>query len=204
MPELRDYLHAYWKQRWMILAVVVVASATTWTVAITRPTRSAVTAAFAINRADRQVTPDYQFDGYYALQAADLFAQTVVSWFQTPPILQEVYEAAKLNPEIDSVNNLPSRFKVKKYSAQNIVVRFQESTPERAKQLSVALKKNMEERAAALNQNAEGQSIFSIVAATPAFSEARAPALLLTIGMAIVSFGFALLVAALRYYLGVK
>lgn len=201
MPELRDYLRAYWKQRWMILAVVGVALAATWIVASTRPVRYAVRQSFAINRADKQTTPDYQYDGYYALQAADLFAQTVVSWFQTPPVLQQMYQTANLDPQIASLNDLPSRFKVKKYSAQNIEVRYQETTQERAQTLSVAIAKDLTTRSAGLNQSADGHSIFTIVSAGSTVSQARPPLMLLLIGVGIVSFGFALLAAALRYYL---
>jgi hypothetical protein len=79
-----------------------------------------VSVSFAVNRINSQSTAEYQYDGYYALQAADLFAQTVVSWFSTPSVLREVYDQASMDPEITTVSSLANRFKVKKYSAQNI------------------------------------------------------------------------------------
>lgn len=202
MPELRDYLFSYWKQRWLIGGIVAAAMVGTWITASTQPTKYAVTQSFAINRADRQTTPDYQYDGYYALQAADLFAQTVVSWFQTPPILQQMYSAANLDTQAVSANELPGRFKVKKYSAQNIVVRYQETTPERAKTLATAIRKDLEQRASGLNQSADGHSVFTVIGQDPTYADARPPMMLLLVGVFIVSFGFALLLAALRQYLG--
>lgn len=202
MPELRDYLISYWKQRWLIAGIVMAAMLGTWISAATQPTKYAVTQSFAINRADRQTTPDYQFDGYYALQAADLFAQTVVSWFQTPPILQQIYGQANLDMEAVSANELPGRFKVKKYSAQNIVVRFQESTPERAKTLAAAIRKDLEQRASGLNQSADGHSVFTVLGQDPTFADARPPMMLLLVAVFVISSGFAFLIAALRQYLG--
>ena len=202
MPELRDYLFSYWKQRWLIGGMVAVTVLTTWITASVQPTRYAVTQSFAINRADRQTTPDYQYDGYYALQAADLFAQTVVSWFQTPPILQQMYSEANLSIDAPTANDLPGRFKVKKYSAQNIVVRYQESTPERAKTLAGAIKKDLEQRASGLNQSADGHSVFAVVGQEPTYNDARPPMMILMAGAFILSAGFAFLLAALRQYLG--
>jgi uncharacterized protein involved in exopolysaccharide biosynthesis len=202
MPELRDYLRSYWKQRWLIGGLVAVTMIVTYATAAVQPTKYAVTQSFAINRADKQSTPDYQYDGYYALQAADLFAQTVVSWFQTPPILQQIYTSANLDIEAQTANDLPARFKVKKYSAQNIVVRFQESTPERAKTLAAAVKKDLEQRSEGLNQSADGHSVFTIVGQEPTYNDARPPMALLLSAAFVVSAGCALLIAALRQYLG--
>lgn len=199
--ELRDYMKVHWSQRWMILTMVLVASGAAAIVAGTRPEQTGVSVSFAINRTNREVTTQYQYDGYYALQAADLFAQTVVSWFSTPSVLREVYEHAQLDPEIQSLNSLPSRFKVRKYSAQNIVVRFNERTPERATKVAESLKQVMEEKATRLNQTADGKSIFEIVGATPVSAPSRPNIGFIVAITAVLSFALALFVSAARHYL---
>lgn len=199
--ELRDYIRVYWQQRWLILGLTVVATVTAVIVSLGQPTRSGVSESFAINRVNKESTPDYQYDGYYALQAADLFAQTVVSWFSTPSVLKDMYDQAKLDPGIESLNSLAARFKVKKYSAQNIVVRFSESTPARAATLAAAIKTVMEDRAASLNQSSDGKAIFSIVGSQPVIAPVKSPTLLIAVATAMLSFGFGLLWAAARHYL---
>lgn len=199
--ELRDYIKVYWLQRWLILTLVFVAIGVTTAVVLTTPEQTGVSISFAINRTNREATDQYQYDGYYALQAADLFAQTVVSWFNTPSVLREVYEQAKLDPEIKSLSSLPSRFSVRKYSAQNIVVKLTERTPERADKLASALKQVMEDKANRLNKTADGKSIFEIVGGTAVTAPVR-PNLLLMVGIAtVLSFALALFVAATRHYL---
>ncbi len=199
--ELRDYIHIYWRQRGLIIAMVVIATVTTWIVSSSQPVRFGSSQSFAINRINRESTPDYQFDGYYALQAADLFSQTVVSWFSTPSVLQEVYQQAKLDPEIDSLNSLPSRFKVKKYSSQNIVVRVTERTSDRLAKVTSAVKSVMEQKAAQLNQDPNGKSQFTIVGSTPVIAEVRPMVWLNSLVALVLSFGLSLFVAAAKHYL---
>ncbi len=199
--ELRDYLKIYWEQRWFIVGLVLLATITTYAVVATRPIRSSVSTSFAVNRVNKEPTPDYQYDGYYALQAADLFAQTVVSWFRTPAILQEMYQQANLDPAIQSIDGLPARFRVKKYSAQNIVVRFSETDDTRATQFAAAMAKVMSERAEQLNQSADHKSLFAISATKPVIAPERSNPWLYAGVALVLSSGLALGVAALRHYL---
>lgn len=199
--ELRDYISIYWRQRWLIVIIMIIATATTWIVAASQPTRFGSSQSFAINRINRDTTSDYQFDGYYALQAADLFSQTVVSWFSTPSVLQEVYQQANLDPEIDSLSSLPSRFKVKKYSSQNIVVRVTERDNARLTKVTAAVKQVMEQKAAQLNQDPNGKSQFTIVGSAPVMAPIRPMVWLASFVALILSFGLSLFVAAARHYL---
>ncbi|MBI5467103.1 MAG: hypothetical protein HY975_02720 [Candidatus Kerfeldbacteria bacterium] len=199
--EFRDYIKIYWAQRWFIFVLTGIAVVAAVAIAATRPVMTGVSMSFAINRTNKEATTQYQYDGYYALQASDLFAQTVVSWFSTPSVLREVYDQANLDPEIQSLNSLPSRFSVKKYSAQNIVVRYTERDDERANKLADALKTVMEDKASQLNQTTDGKSIFEIVAGAPVVAAAHpniwlAGAVALVLGLAL-----ALFIAAARHFL---
>lgn len=171
--ELRDYVKVYWHQRWFIVILTLVTVAVTYGVVATRPERVAVTSSFAVNRVTRESTPDYQYDGYYALQATELFSQTVVSWFNTAPVLQEMYRVAELDPEISSASQLPGRFAVKRYSPQNIVIRFTESTTNRAKLVAAAMREVMETRASQLNLGSDGQPLFEIVGTEPVLTPSQ-------------------------------
>ena len=199
--ELRDYLKIYWQQRWLIGLVVLVATATTFIVTASKPERTGVSESYAVNRLAQEATADYQYDGYYALQAVDLFSQTVVSWFLTPSVLQEMYQQANLDPEIASLNNLPSRFSVKRYSAQNIVIRFTESTPARAEKIAAAVRSVMESRAAKLNLTPEGKPLFEIVASLPVISPVKPNPWVFAAVALVLSMGLGMGIAVGRHYL---
>lgn len=198
--ELRDYLRLYWKQRRLLLTVIVVAAAVAYVTAATRPVRYAASESFAVNRINQESTADYQYDGYYALQAADLFSQTVVSWFSTPSVLTEMYAAAKVDPEITAVNTLARRFKVKRYSAQNIVVRFSERNEDRATRVVAAVRRVMEDKAARLNQTSGGKALFEIIGTAPVIAPVRPNAWLMAgLAAAVALFAGLLLVAGREY-----
>lgn len=199
--ELRDYLRVYWSQRWLILGVIAVACAAAAIAIALQPERTGVSASFAINRTNRVETTQYEYDGYYALQAADLFAQTVVSWFDTPSFLRTVYEKANLDPMIETVNSLPARFSVKKYSAQNIVVKFTESNQERASKVATALAAVMEDTTKDLNATSTGKALFEIISGPPVIAPATAPRMLIFTVTIILSGAAGLLLAAGRHYL---
>lgn len=199
--ELRDYIKVYWNQRWLIALIVLVTTGVALVVAGTRPERTGVSVSFAINRTNREVTTQYQYDGYYALQAADLFAQTVVSWFSTPSVLLEVYQQGNIDPAIQSINSLPARFSVRKYSAQNIVVKYTESDTTRAEKVAASMKTVMESKASKLNQTSDGKSLFEIVGGTPVIAPSKPNLGLIAAVAVVLSFAVGLFVAATRHYL---
>lgn len=191
----------YWRERWLIIVFTIVATAVTFLVTSLQPVRYSASASFAVNRINPEKTPDYQFDGYYALQAADLYSQTVVSWFTTPAVLNEMYQQAKIDPEIVTLNSLPSRFHVRRLSAQNINVRLTERTEQRAQKLGLAVSEVLKNKTASLNQDPSGRALFEILSTDPVVVQVR-PNPWLFGGLALVlSFGLSLMLAALRYYL---
>ncbi len=199
--ELRDYIKLYWAQRWLIGSMMLVATAAAFIAAAVQPVRYAASEGFAVTRINAEATPDYQYDGYYALQAADIFSQTVVSWFDTASVVNDIYTEAKLDPEADSLSALTSRFHVKRYSAQNIVVRFTERTEKRAQAVAQAVSTVLKNRTASLNQDAAGKSLYEIIGSEAAIAPSR-PNAWVYAGIALVlSFVFGVGVAAFRHYL---
>lgn len=136
-------------------------------VAVFTPVKYESSLSFTVNQINKQATTAYQYDGYYAIQASDLFSETIVSWFQTPSFLLEVYNRANLDPQIDSIDSFTARFKMKKYSAQNLVLEFTAPDQDQAEKLSQAIITHVEERSGALNQNADLKALFEVKGSAP-------------------------------------
>lgn len=162
-----------WRYRYLIIGLTLVGLIAGVAVARLVPEKFDTSISFAINRIHQQSTTEYQFDGYYAIQASDLFSQTVLSWFVTPSVLLEIYERAGTDPQVSSIEELTSRFKAKKYSAQNIVIRFHERDRETAEKISTALIEVIEERGSVANTIGEESSLFEVQGATPVIISAR-------------------------------
>ena len=149
------------------VALIVVGALAGGIVASVLPVTYESSLSFTVNQINKQETQDYQFDGYYALQASDLFSDTIVSWFQTPSFLLEVYNRAGVEPNIESISSFTSRFKMRKYSAQNLVLNFSSPEKEKAEKVSAAIIEHVEERASELNQNADREALFEVIGSEP-------------------------------------
>lgn len=169
--ELRDAIRTYVKRRWLGIGivVVVVAGAYIWT--YLQPVNYSTSMSFGVTRANKQKTTAYEYDGYYALQAADLFSQTLVSWLQTPSVLVDIYQTAGLDTGSESVRNITSRFKTKKYSAQNVVVTFGSPTREEASRLAESMTNVTRRMTESENRTSEDQALFSLEVTKPVITQ---------------------------------
>lgn len=157
-------LARYW---WLFLLVIIIPIIIAVFFANSHADTYTTSISFTVNRINKQPTAEYQFDGYYALQASDLFSDTVVSWFLTPSVIVEMYEKAGLDPKLTSLSSLTSRFKIKKYSSQNIVVKFVSDSTNDGSKLAAAVIATVESKSAELNQSADRKALFEVIGAKP-------------------------------------
>jgi len=136
-------------------------------VASLKPVTYESSLSFTVNQINKQETTSYQYDGYYAIQASDLFSDTIVSWFQTPSFLLEVYNEAGIDPQIDTISSFTARFKMKKYSSQNLVLTFNAPTKDNAEKLSQSIIDHVEKQAGELNKNADQKALFQVIGSQP-------------------------------------
>jgi len=155
------------RYRWVVISLTVIATIASFAFAYLKPVEYDTSISFQINRINRQLTSEYQYDGYYAIQASDLFSQTVMSWFKTPSVLLEIYNEAGVDPQIKTMEEFTSRLKTKQYSPQNIVVRFKEREKATAEKLSQAIVTIIQERSAKLYQGEDENSLFEVIGAKP-------------------------------------
>jgi hypothetical protein len=156
-----------WRYRWLILAVILIPTVLGIVFAASRPVSYTTSIAFTVNRINKQDVKEYQYDGYYALQASDLFSETVVSWFLTPSVIVEMYDAAGVPANVSDLSSLTARFKIKKYSSQNLGVTFTSFSQTDAEKLAAAVVKTVELKASQLNQSADRKALFEVVGSKP-------------------------------------
>ena len=90
--ELRDKTRLFKKYWGWLVIITVLATILSFVFAYFKPVNFDTSISFSINRINKQKTEEYQYDDYYAIQASDLFSQTVMSWFLTPSVLLEIYD----------------------------------------------------------------------------------------------------------------
>lgn len=166
-----EHAHLIKKYFWLIVVITLLVGASTFVWAKQTPTTYRTSISFAVNRINKQDTAEYQYDGYYAIQASDLFSQTVVSWFFTPSFILEVYDTAGITPKIESLEKFTAQFKTKKYSAQNIVVTYPERDQATAEKIANGIVVNLDQRTQELNKSSDQKALFEVVGSKPVIVE---------------------------------
>ncbi|MFH0952047.1 MAG: hypothetical protein V1838_02540 [Patescibacteria group bacterium] len=199
--ELRAYITIIRKSLIWLIIVTLLTGAVGFIMAFASATKYDTSLAFSINRINKQETADYQFDGYYAIQASDLFTQTVTSWLATPSVLLEIYQTAAIDPQIRSLSSFSSRFTTKKYSSQNIGINFKERDEITAEKISAAIITVLQEKTATINQTADAKSLFAIVGSPPVIVMTKPVIWQWTVVGLVAGFLLALIFIYIVYYL---
>ncbi|TAN57898.1 hypothetical protein EPN15_02700 [Patescibacteria group bacterium] len=131
------------------------------------PAKYDASVALNVIRVNREETGDYQYDGFYAIQASNLFAETIVSWLETPAVVKEIYEQSGRKDAVLSLSDFAGAFKAKKLSSQNITVKFSSKTEEEAKTIASSLVSVVEKKSQASLETSEKEAVFEIKSADP-------------------------------------
>ena len=189
-------MNLFKKYKWLIIIITVVAVCGAAVFSFVKPAYYDTSLSFSINRVNHQNTGEYEYDGYYAIQASDLFSQTVMSWLLTPSVLLEIYESAEIDPQISSLEEISSRFKTRKYSPQNIVVRYKERDYATAEKIATAITATVEDKAKQSNKTSDDEALFEVIGTKPVIVE-RTPLLWLNL---LIGFIGGLVFASLLAY----
>ncbi len=147
-------------------------------VAVILPSQVRVSMAFTIAQQARQETSDYSYDGYYALRASDLVADTMISWLSTPSIVKEIFAAAKIPMTDEEIAAISGRmFRGKKFSSQNVVVTYTARDRAAATELHRALALSLSNRARLLVLSPAQETLFIVSASEPVIAEGGLPPL---------------------------
>lgn len=137
--EFKEHIKILQKHKYFIIffTAIITVLALVYTSLLDERYKASV--SFDILRAGENTTADYQYDDYYALSAAELFGQTITSWFLTPSFIVKIYETAELPPNIRTLESFTRRFKTRQYSPQNIVVTFTDPNAVNAEKIANAV-----------------------------------------------------------------
>ena len=123
--------------------------------------------SYLVSLSEREVTPDFEFDGYYALQATDLFAATLAEWLTTPEVVVAAYREAGLEPDTDDPRALTRLVEARKTAPQLVEVTVKGSSQAEAEALTAGLLVAMERNVALYHDEGIPAVEFGVVATEP-------------------------------------
>ena len=111
--ELREYYKILKSNMSVVVYTVIIAVIAVYAWSIKASQAHNASLLLNISRTETQSTADYRYDQFYRLQADDKFAETVVSWLESPGVSQDIFAKAGVNTDQAtmrySIKKLPSR-----------------------------------------------------------------------------------------------
>lgn len=124
----------------MFLLVSIVAAGVALVIARQLPVQHQAHFSYSVSLAVREQSTEYQFDGFYALQATDLFTATLASWAQAPEMVAAAYRAGGLELPTQDPRRLVRSIEARKVAPQLVEITIRETDAARAQQLIEGLK----------------------------------------------------------------
>ena len=125
--ELRDYLELIRRHRAVVVGIVVLATASVMAMTAREPQHyegSATVTVFQDAPAQTQVTAPYEFDGFYTIQAAGLYADQLKGRVNDPSFVARVFDRARANLPTTRLSRTGRVLVAKKVDPSAIVVQY--------------------------------------------------------------------------------
>jgi capsular polysaccharide biosynthesis protein len=161
--ELKEYIRIIKKQKNVILNSVIALVILTTAFSLAKPVSYENDLILLVGRKGTQDTDNYKYDGYYAVQASDIFADNVSQWLGNASLVKEIYSRAGVKNESGSLRGFTKMFKAKKLSSQYVEVRYATADSQSAVKLAHAIVDVLGERAEALRTASNEEISFKII-----------------------------------------
>lgn len=143
---------SYWQRVQKAMPVLVLISVVVTTVAFLfarqiGPTHQ-VHFSYLVSLSQRDESEDFRFDGFYALQATDLFSTTLAEWTKTPEVIIAAHREAGLAVKDEDPRGLARLVTASKAAPQLVQVTVKHKDKQAAEKLTdglvVVMKQNVE------------------------------------------------------------
>ncbi len=139
-PTIAYYLSRFRQYLGLILVVSILGGLLAYAIASRTGRQYQVHFSYVVSLREREDSNEFRFDGFYALQATDLFSQTVAEWISTPEIVVAAYKEAGLPLPGTDPHAVSRIIEAKKTAPQLVEITVKEKTADRAHKLTEGLK----------------------------------------------------------------
>lgn len=164
---LRHYGEVVRRRLPLVVLISVIAAVVALVAAKQIQTRHEVHFSYLVSLSARDEVSEFRFDGYYALQATDLFASTLARWVETPEVIVTAYQEAGLELPSPDPRQVTRAVRAEKAAPQLVTVTVYGSTQEKAQALARGLRQVMERNVARYHDKGGRAVTFTAVATEP-------------------------------------
>lgn len=138
-PEVVPYFGKLLRTLPVLLLVSFVLAISTYVYVTTRPIVYEIRFSYLIALTERDTPSEYRFDGFYALQATDLFGATLAKLIQSPEIVSASFIEAGIEDVPEDPRELARIVSAEKTAPQLVQVAIRYKNREQARRLTEEL-----------------------------------------------------------------
>ncbi len=138
-----------------ILAVSVITAISAFIFSAIQPVAYETSLSLLISKESSQETTDFKYDGYYAFQTSEIFADSIQEWMKSPETVNEIYQEAGVGQDFKNIKSYGKKFTAKKMSPQYTEVKFKTEKRDEAEKISSAIVKVINNKAKRIQENSK-------------------------------------------------
>jgi len=161
------YIRRVWAALPVLLIVSFAAAFLTSAYIVHRGVVYEVHFSYLVSLQERSASSQYQFDGYYALQAIELFTKTLAQWTTLPETIVQAYQLSHENLLSLQAGNLKRTVTAEASAPQLVEVTVRNSDKGRAERLAAGLRQAVEEQVKQYQTQGAPAVRFTVVPTAP-------------------------------------
>jgi len=170
--ELRDYFKLISKNLTVFLIITALGAISAFWWTKIQPKSYLASTTVTVNKGSSLKQKEinyYLFDNYYNVQSSALFSQIVVSWFESPALVKDIYLKAGLTVPNISQKKLAKTFRAARQEPATINVSIGGTSQADLEKLILATTDVLQEKTNELGKNSE--SFYELAKFTPIISD---------------------------------
>ncbi len=167
-----------------IISITLIVMIAGFLLAILTPVKYRANISLQVFNTNRQDTAEYQYDNFYAIQAAEQLTKTVKAWLANPQIIAQAYQSAGLEYDNNQLPKLIKSISAKQLSPHDLNVSFKSQSENDGKALANSIINEISNQLKQSEKTSKNQPAFELLASNPyVFSEKYNPYLISLIGL---------------------
>lgn len=185
-----------------LLVVFVFGVAFTYLIVLSMPVSYKATATLFVRRdSEAQSAAYFNYDGFYSIQTAEKYADSVVGLLKSIDIRKQALERASLRVDSNELKQLEKSVLVKRTGPQLISLTVSSKSPDYAKRVWEAMVDSLIERSETINSFGDSKLSIALVEEAPIVTVAALPKVLVSVTGGLVAAFIGVFYFSLKKYL---
>lgn len=160
--ELKEYTKIIKNNLKLIFVTALITSFSAFLFSSLQPVKYETSLSLFLSKDKSQMTDDFKYDGYYALETSGIIADSIVQWIKSPELVNSVYQKAQIDGNFKNLKSYAKKITAKKMSPQYIEVKFETNNINQADKISTAIIDKINNKIQSIKKDSEGEIAFLI------------------------------------------